>query len=311
MPENPRQYIFSRRTFLASCAAASLVGCSAEQGVAKGEKKDIMPRFGVITDLHYADREPANTRYYRESQDKLQECVALMNEEKVDFLLELGDLKDESATPEEASTLEYLRIIDTTFKTFQGPHHYVMGNHDLDQISKAQFKSITGLKDTYYSFDMKGIHFVILDACFNSEGKDYNHGNFKWWDANIPQSQIEWLAADLAKTKVPTIVFVHQLLDGDGTHHVNNAEEVRKVLEDSEKVLAVFQGHYHDGSYQVINGIHYYTIPAAVEGSGPENSAYVIMKVQNNGDINMTGYRRVEDQVLYRGGKEPEAAPVT
>jgi predicted phosphodiesterase len=219
-----------------------------------------MPRFGLITDLHYADREAANNRYYRESRDKLTECVQLMNQEKVDFLLELGDLKDESVPPEEATTLDFLRQVEETFKAFEGPRHYVLGNHDFDQISKAQFMSVTGAQSPHYSFDVKGIHFVVLDACFNSDGEDYDHGNFRWSDANIPQEQLQWLGADLAKTRTPVIVFVHQLLDGVGQHYVKNAEAARSVLEDSGKVLAVFQGHKHDGGHQVINGIHYYTL---------------------------------------------------
>ena len=67
-------------------------------------------RIGMITDLHYADRAtPQNSsRYYRESLEKLRDCVDEMNREKVDFLIQVGDLKDQDEPPVEARTLEYL-----------------------------------------------------------------------------------------------------------------------------------------------------------------------------------------------------------
>ena len=48
-----------------------------------------------------------------------------------------------------------------------------------------------------------------------------------------------------------------------------------KILHASGKVLAVFQGHHHSGSYSNIAGIHYYTLKALVEGSGPDPACWV------------------------------------
>ena len=51
--------------------------------------------FGIVTDAHYADTDPKGSRNYRESLAKMTECVKLMNDKKVDFFIELGDLKDQ------------------------------------------------------------------------------------------------------------------------------------------------------------------------------------------------------------------------
>jgi len=40
-------------------------------------------RFGIVTDAHYADADPQFNRYFRESIDKMTECVELMNEQEV------------------------------------------------------------------------------------------------------------------------------------------------------------------------------------------------------------------------------------
>ena len=218
-----------------------------------------------------------------------------MNEQKVDFLVELGDFKDQDSPPTEQKTLSYLRAIETIFCKFNGPTYHVLGNHDLDSLSKAQF--MTNIENTgigsdtsYYSFDSNGVHFVVLDANYKSDGADYDHGNFDWTDANIPPAELQWLRRDLAASRGAVIVLIHQLLDGTGSHYVKNAAEVRQVLEQSGRILAVFQGHQHNGGYSQIEGIHYYTLKAVVEGSGPESNSYAIVEANPDGSITVTGY---------------------
>lgn len=290
---NAARWQVSRRDFL----KASGVGVvSALWLSSRGAQAAVKLRFGLVTDLHYADIDAGGfggNRYYRESLAKLRECVGVMNGQNLKFLCETGDFKDQDTPPNEATTLGYLKAIDGELRKFNGPRHYVFGNHDLDSLSKAQHMSVTGAKAPYYSFDESGVHFVVLDACFDSEDKDYDHGNFNWQDTNVSKAELEWLAADLSKAAGPTIAFVHQRLDGEGTGaFVKNAAAVRKVLEASGKVLAVFQGHDHAGAHNEIAGIHYYTLKGLVEGSGEENNTYAVAEVRSNGDIAVTGYRK-------------------
>jgi len=226
-----------------------------------------------------------------------------MNEQSVDFLIELGDLKDQGDPPVEKQTLEFLARIEGEFTKFEGPRYHVLGNHDMDSISKGQF--LAGIKNTgisaersYYSFNKNGVHFVVLDANYRADGSDYDHGNFKWTDANVPQAQLEWLKQDLADAEGPAIVFVHQRLDGEGDVFVTNGEQVRSVLEASGKVLAVFQGHHHEGAINRVNGIHYYTLKAMVEGSRKSDNAYAIAELGTQGDITVTGYRKAVSKDL-------------
>jgi predicted phosphodiesterase len=226
-----------------------------------------------------------------------------MNRQQVDFLVELGDFKDQDSPPVEQKTLSYLRAIESVFRKFDGPTYHVLGNHDADSLSKAQFLANienTGidLGKSYYSFDYNGVHFVVLDANYKSDGADYDHGNFDWTDANIPQAEQQWLKRDLAASDRPVIVLVHQLLDGDGSHYVKNAAEVLQILEQSGRVLAVFQGHLHVGGYNRMEGIHYYTLKAMVEGPGPENNSYAIVEIQPDMSIIVTGYRKAVSKQL-------------
>ena len=38
-------------------------------------------------------------------------------------------------------------------------------------------------------FDRGGFHFVVLDACFRSDGVPYGRKNFKWTDTKIPPAE--------------------------------------------------------------------------------------------------------------------------
>ena len=260
------------------------------------------PRFGIVTDVHYADRIDDGQRAYQESTAKLQECVDTMNHYNVDFLIELGDFKDMSFPVSDERTLIFLYRIEKVFSGFRGSRYHVLGNHDEDCISKAQFNEIatnTGIpaEKTYYSFDRKGVHFVVLDANYDSTGKDFEKGNFNWGDPNIPAKELKWLRKDLRKARGPVVVFCHQLLDEASAYAVNNAEEARKIMEKSGKVRAVFQGHYHEGKYRLVNGIHYYVLKAVIEGSGAENNSYAIVDI-NGESIEIKGFRRAQSMML-------------
>lgn len=265
-------------------------------------------RIGMITDLHYADRPtPGNSnRYYQESLEKLIECVRVMNKEKVDFLIQVGDFKDQDEDPSEIKTLSYLETMVREFNRFQGPVYHVLGNHDHDSISKNQFlKRVknTGFKQAknFYSFDRNGFHFIVLDANYTSAGIPYDHGNFDWKDCYIPQDQIDWLEDDLQKSDKPTIVFIHQRLDekeDNKNYCVSNSAEVRFLLERSEKVLLVVQGHDHKGDLNQINEITYYTMKAAIEGSGMENNSFGILEIDRDARMNIIGYYKTDSRSL-------------
>jgi len=291
-------WIITRRTFLKS-SGLLIAGLSAGIPFARAKSMDSKAKlsFGIVTDVHYADTDPLGSRNYRESLAKMTECVEFMNDKKVDFFIELGDLKDQGTPISEESTLKYLDDIEEVFGQFKGPRYHVLGNHDVDSISKDQFLARvenTGIakEATYYSFDLNGLHFVVLDANYSADGSDYDHGKFDWTDTNVPPKQLNWLKKDLASTRKPVITFVHQQLDVAGSTGVKNGPQVRQVLEDSKRALAVFQGHHHPGHYSYIEGVHYYTLKGLVEGSGVENNSYAIVEVYEDNSILVTGYRK-------------------
>lgn len=297
---NRREFIIKSSMIVVGTSFSGLQGFSTS-----------MVRFGVVTDPHYADTDPAtySNRYYRDSIEKMDAAIKHFNNQNLDFIIEVGDFKDQDPQPEREKTLQYLKAIEQSFTRFKGPKYHVLGNHDMDSLSKREFlQNIenTGIpkQKSYYSYDKKGIHFIVLDANFTRHGIDYNNGNFDWTDTNINHKQVKWLQKDLEKTDNPTIVFVHQRLDTPYAHNkihcIHNARKVRHILERSGKVMAVFQGHDHAGGYSKIHDIHYFTQVAMVSGPYPDNNSYSIVEVMKNGDIRVTGYVNCESRIMNK-----------
>ena len=297
-----------RREFLrASAAAVAALLAGARRLGAAPVPAPAGLRFGLVTDVHYAQAKDRGANCYRESLAKLREAVARLRADGAEFLAELGDFKDSSPGETEASTLANLIAVEREFQRFHGPTYHVLGNHDLDNLTKGEVLAHvtnTGIDagNSFYTFTRGGIRFLVLDEEFTHDGRPYDHGRFDWRDIHVPRPELDWLSAQLAAGTSPVIVLGHQRLDGDGDVQVVNRAEIRAILEKSRRVLAVFQGHDHRGAYTRIGGIHYYTLRAMVEGSGPANNSYAIVDVHPDLSLTVTGYRRAVSMELARPG---------
>jgi predicted phosphodiesterase len=281
---NRRAFIRGGSLFLAGAACAEPALAFAASDGTPGL------RIGMVTDLHYADKTPAGTRHYRETLKKIEEARRRFDREKTEAVIELGDIIDAADSVD--AEQRYLKRIVREFAATPGQHHYVLGNHCTWTLTKPEFLEIVGQKESYYAFDLGGYRFIVLDACFRSDGVPYGRKNNEWTDANIPPAEAEWLRAALRQTAKKALVFVHQCLDVAPPYGVKNAAEVRKALEQSGKVLAVFQGHHHEGGYRRIGGIHYCTLAAMIEGSGEENNAFSVLDLLPGDTIRVRGFRK-------------------
>lgn len=232
--------LMDRRRFLAVAANISLFGLIEPLGfgAATNDNQSVL-RFGLITDVHQ------NTMH--DGMQRLAAFINVMNKAKVDFICQLGDF----CWPHEPNR----KFLDQ-WNEFKGARYHVLGNHDMDHgFTRDQTEAFYGMPGKYYSFDQKGVHFVVLDG--NEPG-----GKSSGYKRFISSAQLDWMAQDLSKTTLPTVVLSHQGLD-DPSAGIENSEAVRKVLEQSRtaaghsKVAACLCGHHHDDLAKQINGIHY------------------------------------------------------
>lgn len=283
-----------RRSFIFDAAAGALFMACPQLFTACKSGQPI--RFGIVTDVHYAQK-PGDPRC-SDSVGKLKAAMEYFNSCKLDFVIELGDFKDCSDHSKE-TTFGYLKAVEDVMSTSKAPVYHCLGNHDMDRITKDEFLSrVTnpGAANgkAHYSFVIKGIRFIVLDAEFRPDGIPYDCGNFNWKESYIPEDETRWLQAELEGSKEPAIIFVHQMLDSYDKDipvesFVTNADEVRRILVDSGKVLACFQGHWHDGSYSNADGIHYYTQRAMLMGQLPENNSYSVVEIDPKRNFKVNG----------------------
>jgi len=290
--------------------ACLLLGIIALSGVSAEETK--LVSFGLITDTHVCDKPDQSTvislnaspRYFTGGPAKLELFARAMNDAKAAFIAELGDFSDNpvnAALPADRKrqlAQAFQKTGEEKMALFNGPRYHVFGNHDTDQISKQDVQATlvnTGIPagQTYYSFTKGAVHFIVLDAGFKADSTPYAASNYTWDDANIPAAEIAWLKTDLSSTSLPTVLLTHQLLNPqeqidpnfDVQHTIRNAAEIRSILEASGKVIAVFSGHYHDGGFQVVNGISYVVLQAnaAYGNDASYHNQYAVVDIYADG----------------------------
>ena len=222
-------------------------------------------RFGLIADTQYADLPHSIGRYYRNALKKTERCMEAFRGEKVDFIVHLGDIIDCPGRLREGC-----EALDAVLTVMRGdiPVYFVLGNHDLASVPYGVMSERLGLKSGYYSFDLGGVHFAVLDSNFDAAGERYRPDFSRWDQCYVSPEELLWLEADLrAAPAGPVAVFIHALLDDlDDPHVVRNAAQVRSVLESCGRRVTVFQGHKHSGHESETNGIRYHTLKAVVNG---------------------------------------------
>ena len=264
-------------------------------------------RFGLVTDTHYADRENQGTRFYRDALMKMDEAIEVFNQKRLDFVIHLGDFKDEDEQRDKKDTLHYLETIEARFKRFNGPRYHCVGNHDVDSITKNEFLShITNTNiatdKSYYTFTNSGFKCIVLDANYDRKGNDqfYMEGA-DWQDTNIPPEQIAWLKKTVSESDEPTLVFCHhplfEFFKEGSKFHINNFNEVQLILNNSPSVIACFHGHVHEERYRILNGIHYITQLGQVDYQGIENNSFSVVSIDDK-SIKIEGFKRTANKTL-------------
>lgn len=255
--------------------------------------------FGVITDIHFADRNTEEGKYFRHGLEKLNAFIQTCNNRNVDFVICLGDFIDTDTNGDERKNLAALA---KEFDAFDGVWHAVPGNHDLETITKREFLTAIGKKQPWYSFDAGGCHFIILDACFSPNGSEYKNGSYIWTEPYIPWWELEWLASDLAATKKnDTIIFAHQNLhdNSDDRYNIVNSSGVRAVIGQSNSVRAVIQGHCHRGGTASLDGIPYITLTGSINGTFPDFNRFSIVTIEPD-RIHVEGFGGQESLMFTR-----------
>ena len=238
-------------------------------------------KFGIFADLH--------VDIMHDTQERLEAFLDACRKEDVDFIIHLGDFcyPDEDrkcvCSPDkrpiniqlalERETYADKQKIMDLYNSFEKPSYHVLGNHDADMCTKKQTLDFCGSESgSYYSFDMGGFHFIVLDPNYcriNGEYIPFENGNYFEAEGQeekmlpfLPPEQIKWLEEDLAKTKFPSVLFSHQHLGYAGCGaSIVNVSDVKPILANAPSgVAAAFCGHQHADYVELEDNIWFVNI---------------------------------------------------
>lgn len=234
-------------------------------------------KIGIFADPHHCGEELlCRNRRPRLSRGKIERFLAECRHTGVEHVVCLGDLINKEGQGEQNE--KNLREIAGVLQAGGLPVTVCMGNHDAEVFDRETFARMTGFSVAPTLWETETHRLLFLDANYNADGTPYRQFDIDWKCCMLPQAELLWLAEALRRSTKPCVVFLHQNLDPavQKDHILRNAGAVRAVLEQSGKVEAVYQGHFHEGHENTVNGIRYITLPAmCVE----ENCPFVVLSL--------------------------------
>ncbi len=240
--------------------------------------------FLQLSDTHWGFKGPQNP----EADVTLKNTVSLVNalQRQPDFIVFTGDLTHTTDDGDERRKRlgEFSQIVKRlSVKTLR----FMAGEHDAALDAGAAYQELFG--ELHYTFDHKGIHFIVLD-------------NVSDPGASIGKDQLAWLRSDLDKLDVeqPIVVLTHRPLfalypSWDWTTKDGDAAI---ALLQTHRNVTVFYGHIHQEHHQMTGRIAHHSarsliFPLPAPGAAPKRAPLPWDPAHPNQGL---GYRGVDAQ---------------
>lgn len=241
----PRNTPVDRRRFLQASGACSLTLLAPELAHARADgPRDETIRLGVIADVHQD--------IMHDGIERISAFVSDMQSQQAHGIINLGDF----CVPHSRNDSFMAK-----WNEFTGGKFHVLGNHDTDGgFRREQTVEYYQSPGRYFSQDLHGLHLIALDG----NDPDGRPG----YPCNVNDEQLQWLEADLQATRLPTVIMIHQPIDGYDKH-VRSSPKVREVLANENrrvgfrKVVLVLSGHAHLDYIRETDGIPHVQVNSA------------------------------------------------
>ena len=259
----------NRRSFL---RGSGLAAAAAAVGAAPGRAQQVQPvkpsstgsfTFAFFTDVHIEPEmdAPQGTALAMEA----------INSSDAEFAICGGDHVFDALKAHKERIIEQYQLYAEAETAMRLPVWHVLGNHDVAGLEtgmsshdvifgKAMFEKVFNTP-TYYSFQHKGVNFIVLDSII-IKGRD--------WFPGIDIDQAAWLERVLQATaNMPSIIISHVPFStsmatyAPGSNNkvydpIVNSDVMIPILE-QYNVIALLQGHTHIVENVNRHGIQYLT----------------------------------------------------
>ena len=274
------------------------------------EKKETSFKIGVISDCQYCDCDVKWDRYYKKAPQRLEEAIAILNKDSLDYTIHLGDFIDKD--------FESLDSILPIWKKLKSPSYHVLGNHDFevkDSLKEEVIKQLN-LKNRYYSFVKNDWRFIVLDGndlsyhgALTRTKKEQTDSLFnllknkevpylKKWNGALSSDQLTWVKGELdaaVKNNQKVGFYCHFPIFPIDQHNIWNREQFLSLIKPYDNVKIFFNGHNHAGAYQIENNVHYVTFKGMVDTKN--TSAFAKVKFEKD-TVSIEGFYREPSRKL-------------
>jgi len=257
----------SRREFLQIAGVGGIVFGSRLLGASGSARAESAAAddfyFVQLSDTHWGYKGPANP----EAAVELPRAVELVNAlpHAPDFVVFTGDLTHTTDDDQERRR-RMAQFRDHLGRLRVKTVRLMAGEHDASLDRGAAYQELFG--PLHYSFDHKGVHFVVLDNVSDPKGI-------------LGDAQIDWLSADLKDVprNAPIAVFTHRpLFDLKADWDWTTADGSRAIdVLHARPHVTVFYGHIHQEHHHRTDHIEHHAarsliFPLPVAGSQPNRA---------------------------------------
>lgn len=240
-------------------------------------------RFAVIGDCHYSQAGNYSTRDCLGAKKRLGELIEILNHEKLDFVLSLGDIGNGDDLSEIPEMLE-------VFKKSVNPVKFAVGNHDLVLRTYDKVAELEGMPSPFYDFETGQYRFVVLNAfeqsryCPKGTAEKEFYENFRqqneWlsvqaWPGLMTEKSWKKLSdilEDAEKKAQLTIIFSHVPVYEfikPVPRRLPDFGRMLDLLDSYANVRAYIAGHCHDGAISVRKGVLHKTLRSVCDNAEP------------------------------------------
>lgn len=188
-----------------------------------------MKKIAFICDLHLEEKNPEI--YGVNPKLHWNRILDDMKRRNIKDIIFGGDIGASSAYP------WFFKSLDSY------AYEVIMGNHDTYMEASHYYRRGTDKRELYFSQNFEGHKFIFLDSS----------------SKKVSKNQLNWLSKEL-KTRLKIVIFIHHPVLGidtpiDRKHPLQNREEVHELLQESNKLITIFSGHYHMNAEKTVGKV--------------------------------------------------------
>ena len=215
-----------------------------------------MTRIAIVSDIHMRDG------YASQIRDELEAVVDGLAERSTAHAFVLGDLiEDGDSAATDRANVERVR---ETFASAPFPVTYLLGNHDVENLTRAALTDVLDQERFYDVVDVDGTPIVCLDS--TNERSPGPQGT-------VGADQRAWLRDVLSEHERPLLFLHHPLGDFDLSNNVwfeeyperaflGDRKEVLDVVAEAGPVRGSISGHIHQTECTTFRGTSHVSVNA-------------------------------------------------